>query len=919
MVRSWLDPTNWLTELARLAALDTGEDWDITLRNGRYDVAPLTSVPLILRKHRGGVISLHADDPRGATLFSSSSVGSAPHIFFDGADEIFVDGINLEGEPEVVLNTLSPRRVSLELGGYSTQRIWWTQSTLTGDGILLRLVPSQDPSIYTDIVVRDLVARNIGTNGTLLIRNPNLFPSYRYRGAYAHIRLADMDGHAISGVDGAAWGGVSSTHGGGGALFELGVELAGNSTLEVENWIHTTQIQGSNNHDLHCFRLGGFLSANVRVTFRDCRLRGEWIDGHISGQGGGDGILWLGYTHSSGPNWVSARPRIDFEDCSFSTFISANVDEFETTVALRQYTQQASADVHFWDCRFEWTDETLFYTPTPNGSGFGNDRVMSITITTPYASVFLHNCTTFANDGTVDPAYLPTTTSTLSSDTQTRAYEEEALWRRSPTIPEILPPPPNDDPATPFSNRATDGDFSLGLWTLSEGASIVASPFGTALRLSGSWSAPANLVVDPYFETQSAAWQFLGAAEFSIERAYEGLYSGRMYSQRSVFAGNLSGTIYQGPITVSPATTYSFNFRLFSQGGPPTGNINIFWSEDGVTFNILETVNGGSELGWVAKSYDLITAGTTMWILWTTSVPAVEGQSGSFWVDRVGLGNLPNLGVAYAYHPEVDLASSLDLWTYSNSDSAAAGTLTVRTGPGGDPSALGDVILNGTDIATLTDTTTGWVLRKITSTPVATFITGFGLSVRLTFMPTFPTGAQFWDLDLFSIIPADAHTSAPRTLFISNPDFEGGSAGWTLAGGAFIDTSGWHIPSSAPPADLGTSVLALPLSGTATFRVTLPDLFPYRRLDFYGTLNRGPFGVGGGNGVVRVRFIHVSDGSILLSQNFTLPSSTAPPGNWTAFSTNLVRPFSSPLDIQITYLSGGSAGALAMIDSVVLR
>lgn len=514
----WLDPSNWLRELRLLT--DDGLDWDITLTNGSYNLSTAGFSGLTLRKHKGGSIYLHAKERR-KVLFYSTTYDSTASLTIQ-AKSVYLDGLVIQGEPSPVTSFTSfvnPRRIFFTLGGIDSSDLWITNSTFVGDGIYTLLLPSLDASTYTNIVIQDVLGDNIGRNGTITIRNGG--STARWNGGYAHIRAAGLRSTALSGVDGPPWGGPYSTHGSGGLLLEVGPEWAGSSTLLVEDCYLLNQIQGSHNHDLHVFRLTGYQSNAIRASFKDCFFRGEWIGGHISGQEGGDGILWLVYTHYGGHIWPTTRPHIEFENCRFSTWISDQVQEFSPNIECIQYSQQASADVEWWDCAFDWQDDTGYYQPQADGYGFGSPhRVRSCDSLAPYSSFSLHNCTHFPNDGLLDPAY-PDLFGTfdLSIDSQTRHFKERALWRRRAQIAEITPLPKLSSPGAPFSNSCTDPDFSLGLWTLDAGATIqlVGGPY---LQLESIWSSGVetqhasaqitNLLVDLH-GISSTVWAYVNA------------------------------------------------------------------------------------------------------------------------------------------------------------------------------------------------------------------------------------------------------------------------------------------------------------------------------------------------------------------------------------------------------------------------
>jgi len=340
----------------RLSAIpDDGQDYRITIAGGTYQ---LTQYQILVDHRSGGKIIFTAQIP-GEVSFKGVFLGTGAYVL---ATDIELHGLTF-GDPAPYPGTSATSSpIDFSVGGVfqdgfgggyvcDPTRIYVANCTTIGASRLV-LNGSSNSGIYTDIQIRDCRGINIGQNSAYFIASSD--PTQ----LYANIIIDNLIANGINGPDSNVWvpGGTPwpTEYSLGTASFEV-IRLDGNSTVMVTRHAHLAQIYGSLNHDLHCFRYTFLRTANVRITHRDCIYRGEWLDGHMNGDGGGN--LWLGYYHpDSGLTYVTegARPRLDFENVTFEVYIAPGVDEAPLPDQTILFDCGSDADYHFWDCHLRW-------------------------------------------------------------------------------------------------------------------------------------------------------------------------------------------------------------------------------------------------------------------------------------------------------------------------------------------------------------------------------------------------------------------------------------------------------------------------------------------------------------------------------------------------------------------------------------
>lgn len=403
----------------RLATIpNDGLDYEITFAGGIF---PMPGTNVTLNHSAGGKIVLlpHAGN---AVYFNGGS--SFPSFSIVGRD-VSVHGMYFGITTPYYTPTLAGLgHIAFSIGGRDLDtgnylcdptNLVITDCTTNGFSAALAF-GSSSSSIYTDIRILDCHTIDTARNSSFLITASST-------ALYTNAIIDNLRGNGKNGPDSLTAdpinGVAQSSHSNGTSGWEVD-NLNGASTVLVTRNIHLSQIFGSLNHDMHCFRIGGLNSPNVRITLRDCQWTGRYESGKALGDGGG--LMWLGYYHTGGPTYLTSapRPRVDIENCTFDSTILAAVTESPVALGASgpcSFNAQSDADYHFWDSHLSWHVPAAF-SPYTIGTLFGSAN----------AQIWHHNTSIVATSAT----NTPTGAQLLTIDASTRD-NPGAIHGRIPT------------------------------------------------------------------------------------------------------------------------------------------------------------------------------------------------------------------------------------------------------------------------------------------------------------------------------------------------------------------------------------------------------------------------------------------------------------------------------------------------------
>lgn len=611
----YLSPSTFWSELASLP--DDGSDVQIKLEGGTYlypDELQGTSVVYYgLEKKNGGLIAISAIVP-GDPVFVmdwASYPLTVDYLFPNVilcAPRVHLTGLTFQGEAQDTYSSSVFRAMSWNLGARDLTGAYAVDSQELavvdcrwsgGYTTILQLLPSRNPLTYTEVSIQDLSMTDIGFPAMRISGNGSSFPQY------SNIRADNIvcSGRSFYSTDESSWQGTgdawsSSTPRSHGITnppiwCEIN-DLGGSSTVTIHREDCVNRVYSSINHDMHCMRYNRILSADVRITHRDGRYRGEWLDGLFGGNaslpyyaGGGIGALW--YYHGGGPTYATegSRPRIDFENFTFERYVAPGVGDLAEIdvgggVDLGMVWCNSSADYHFWDCKLT-SEIPSYFVGTKSypqkDFRFGLNPVS-----------FWRHSTPKTPDGTI------ASESWIYSDDESRGYTDKN-WKRKLTVKKFSPPKTNL-----LSNPTFVGGF-VGGWSTGSPVPSVADGVVTLTHSGavgvGFWQDITNWQGAPTLYAYLEFWHTEGDARalwFEIS------------------ARNSGGTIID---------KYTYNYR------PDTNEIYLGYNPTTTD----ETYAFTAPNGWTTAKVSLPIPANTATVRWSctngTNV-AVWGGSGSY-------------------------------------------------------------------------------------------------------------------------------------------------------------------------------------------------------------------------------------------------------------------------------------------------
>jgi len=349
MISVFVDNPSVLASRIALVVND-GRDYTITFAAGIYTVVSGT---FDINHSGGGSITLNTHCGGDVRFQGATSFNTSISIV---AQRIAIHGIHFGDDIPYYITTSTVRPVSVSIGGSASCTL--AECLLTGCTFNGRsditIYTSRDIAIYSRVRIIDCRIEDGSPADQAVIMTAPTSGSQ-----YINASIDNLYGNAKTGPNKFIDGGPAfSSHGYNSAALWF-KDLGGASTVDITRMRYTTEYFGNHSTGMTCFSVGHFNGEDVRLTFRDCTWVGRWRAGIAE-----DAFMTLGDVESSGPSYAvtdppvawPARPRLDFDNCSF-TF---NVDFAETESGsfhpghMTLITFGSDVDCHLWNCRLVW-------------------------------------------------------------------------------------------------------------------------------------------------------------------------------------------------------------------------------------------------------------------------------------------------------------------------------------------------------------------------------------------------------------------------------------------------------------------------------------------------------------------------------------------------------------------------------------
>lgn len=508
--RVFVAPENYLERIGNL--VDDGSYYRVFFESGYYeeDVSlVLTTGGLALESYPGHLAIFRGELKQNAHAFDTLFAFTAPDLRIHGMGlhgTLYADGtkpagaVIESGAPDRIFRVATLRLGAAEWLGVKPAYLELTELQQLGY-TFTSIYPSRDPTAPSEVLIQDCDVRETGSNSSFTVSvnwpvgqafgNPG-------EGVQANIRILGHRGYGINGPDGSAFGNLDyHLHKQGCATLQAS-RLGSETQVYAEDLRLEAHIYGSDNHDLHCFRLHFLSDPAIQITFKDCSFFGHWHEGSMTGNGGG--APYLGYYH--GTSGVAAYehfypdlPTISFNNCTWEATLPVVRDQDPNFIL---FSAGSPSDYHFYDNSFKFNDPTGTYVHNL-ARDVDTDEASHGNVVTHY-----HNCTRSGWGGDplgIQPNGVPTAAGHIHFDDSDTLQFGPEDWHRI-EVPETLALP---DASAVLLNGTFTGATS---WTLGGSASVASNRL-SLLAAHGS-----------FFDVASSATQVVTVAASQSKRAF---------------------------------------------------------------------------------------------------------------------------------------------------------------------------------------------------------------------------------------------------------------------------------------------------------------------------------------------------------------------------------------------------------------